>query len=237
MDNNLILEIPKTGVDTVDQLNFREWNSFGKMTEYDRGYLLNKIPPEILSQLDKDLDYLIKDPNKIKVNPKLAGQIQDELQYPDSPIVEDYIKFMVQKYDKRSKYITGYIKKMFSDNSKLNVTLSPFWVNFQKKTEYNPMHTHSGILSFVIWYKTPYLYKDEVKYDTAKKGDQQLCTNGLFSFIINNNGKVDSAYIPVDKNWDGYMCLFPADLFHQVYPFYTSNDYRISISGNILLQS
>ena len=98
------------------------------------------------------------------------------------------------------------------------------------------MHTHSGVLSFVIWYKTPYLYKDEVEYDTAKKGSS-LCTNGLFSFIINKNGVVDSVYIPVDKNWDGYISLFPANLFHQVYPFFTSDDYRISISGNIMLQS
>ncbi len=236
MNNNPILDIPKTGVNIVDQLYFREWNSLGNMVEHDHGYLLNKIPSKVLSQIDKDIDYLIKDPNKIRVNEKLAGQITNELQYPESPIVEDYIQSLVQKYDKRSKYITGYIKKMFSDNSKLNFTLSPFWANFQKKSEYNPMHTHSGVLSFVIWYKTPYLYKDEVEYDTAKKGSS-LCTNGLFSFIINKNGVVDSVYMPVDKNWDGYISLFPADLFHQVYPFFTSDDYRISISGNIMLQS
>jgi hypothetical protein len=37
----------------------------------------------------------------------------------------------------------------------------------------------------------------------------------------------------VDNTWEGKMALFPADLNHIVYPFYTSEDYRISISGNV----
>ena len=37
----------------------------------------------------------------------------------------------------------------------------------------------------------------------------------------------------IDKSWEGVMILFPADTAHQVYPFYTSDDYRISISGNL----
>jgi hypothetical protein len=37
----------------------------------------------------------------------------------------------------------------------------------------------------------------------------------------------------VDKEWEGKIALFPAKLNHLVYPFYTSDEPRISISGNI----
>ena len=39
--------------------------------------------------------------------------------------------------------------------------------------------------------------------------------------------------LPIDKAWEGTMILFPSSLNHNVYPFYTSDDYRISISGNL----
>ena len=29
--------------------------------------------------------------------------------------------------------------------------LDQWWVNFQQQTEFNPVHTHSGVYSFVIW--------------------------------------------------------------------------------------
>ena len=41
--------------------------------------------------------------------------------------------------------------------------------------------------------------------------------------------------LPIDKNWEGYMIMFPANLQHCVYPFYTSDETRISFAGNISL--
>ena len=36
---------------------------------------------------------------------------------------------------------------------------------------------------------------------------------------------------------EGTMLLFPAQLNHQVYPFFDCNEDRISVSGNIALNS
>ena len=33
--------------------------------------------------------------------------------------------------------------------------LSKMWVNYQKQCEYNPLHDHTGVYSFVIWMKIP----------------------------------------------------------------------------------
>jgi hypothetical protein len=50
-------------------------------------------------------------------------------------------------------------------------------------------------------------------------------------------GNITGAVLPIDKKWEGQMLLFPALLNHSVFPFYSSNDYRISVSGNLFLAS
>ena len=57
---------------------------------------------------------------------------------------------------------------------------------------------------------------------------------GHFCFLLTNEmGQITDHVIPADKEWEGKMALFPANMNHQVYPFYTSDEYRVSISGNI----
>ena len=57
---------------------------------------------------------------------------------------------------------------------------------------------------------------------------------GHFSFLFSgHDGRVLTEDLPVDNKYEGKMALFPASLNHQVYPFYTSDEYRITISGNI----
>ena len=57
---------------------------------------------------------------------------------------------------------------------------------------------------------------------------------GMFAFFYSEpGGKIFQEAIPVDKKWEGKICLFPASLDHCVYPFYTSDEYRVSISGNL----
>jgi hypothetical protein len=38
--------------------------------------------------------------------------------------------------------------------------------------------------------------------------------------------------LPVDETWEGKFAVFPAELHHQVYPFYSTDEVRISLSGN-----
>jgi hypothetical protein len=39
--------------------------------------------------------------------------------------------------------------------------------------------------------------------------------------------------IPVDKSFEGKMLMFSASQYHAVYPFYTSDEERITVSGNL----
>ena len=114
--------------------------------------------------------------------------------------------------------------------------LDKFWVNFQNKYEFNPTHDHAGVFSFVVWIEIPSSYKKEKELKFAKASNSP-CPN-TFEFIYTNIlGTVSSERIHLEPEDEGTILLFPAKLMHQVYPFYLSNKQRISVSGNIKLDT
>ena len=114
-----------------------------------------------------------------------------------------------------------------------NYNVGEVWVNLQKKNEYNPMHCHDGILSFVIWMKIPYKISDEVQMDNVKNSKPPYNAS-CFEFVYTNIlGEIGGFQLPVEEGWEGRIVMFPSRLNHQVYPFQTSDGYRISISGNL----
>ena len=57
--------------------------------------------------------------------------------------------------------------------------------------------------------------------------------NKLQFHYIDILGGTRKVTIKLNKNDAGRMLFFPSLLLHQVYPFYTSDETRISISGNL----
>jgi len=115
-----------------------------------------------------------------------------------------------------------------------NLQVRDLWVNFQNKYEFNPLHHHNGALSFVIWVQIPYKYEDECNHITTKDVQTIQPVSGCFQFRITLiDGTQVSYNYPLDTSFNGKCIIFPSNLYHQVYPFYTSDLERISISGNI----
>ena len=56
--------------------------------------------------------------------------------------------------------------------------------------------------------------------------------NGNFCLLDLNEDIYDYNYT-VDKSWEGKGFFFSSDRIHTVYPFYSSNEERITVSGNI----
>ena len=110
---------------------------------------------------------------------------------------------------------------------KFNSGEKAIWVNFQQKNEYNPLHFHHGDWSFVIWVNIPYDIKAEDRH--TKSG-----TRFNFHYTDILDGGIRSFPIKVDENSEGKIIIFPAKLYHSVTPFFTSNGYRVSISGNLV---
>ena len=47
---------------------------------------------------------------------------------------------------------------------------------------------------------------------------------------------IDSIFLNVDKSFEGKMLMFPSKQMHAVNPFYTSDGYRITVSGNLKIK-
>jgi hypothetical protein len=191
-------------------------------------YLIAKAPEDVSRKLDE----VIKGKDLVPANMDLAGNIKNEYLIPEGkehifPIIFALIDKHKEKYPQYFKSICGY-----KNRKEVDLSLHSLWVNFQKKYEFNPVHIHEGLFSFVFWHKIPYKMEDEIARYPNMKPDQVKA--GHFSFFLTNEmGRIQSVDLPVDNSWEGKLALFPADLNHAVYPFFTSDDVRITISGNV----
>lgn len=132
------------------------------------------------------------------------------------------LQFFINSYNTE---FLEYLKTFRSLSHSVPVVSYDPWFNVQEKYEFIPNHTHDGIASFVIWVNIPYDLKQELSVGEHAS---------TFSFTYSSTlGGIKNKIIPVDKSYEGKIIMFPASLQHCVYPFYTSDDCRISISGNI----
>jgi hypothetical protein len=192
------------------------------------GYLIIDVPNDLLSGLKTKVNNILENNfDSPKLNNKLAGIIEHEHRIKIEKVFADFVCYSCILY--HQKHISSFEKQIFEYPK-----FSEVWVNFQKKTEYNPIHYHSGTFSFVVWINIPYNVEDEWKIPSSVNSIKS--TVGTFQFqYVNAVGKLQTETLDVDKSWEGKMIVFPASIHHCVYPFYTSDEYRISIAGNVTI--
>lgn len=190
-------------------------------------YLVTDVPKDILNKLDVEITKQSLEP----FNKNLAGNLKNEYAIPDGkPILIDFLKRCVQEHSNEFDYYKHARETLSSEKELKFISL---WVNFQQKYEFNPVHQHAGLYSFVIWHKIPYTFEEEAKRFPHMK--QEDITAGCFSFLYTNAmGQIQAEVIRADKSYEGKIALFPAKFLHCVYPFYTSDEYRITVSGNLV---
>ena len=117
----------------------------------------------------------------------------------------------------------------------IDLELDSLWINFQKKYEYNPPHNHTGVYSFVMWIKIPYELEKEHNYENSFLSKDKMNSDFCFQYI-DVLGGIRRFSMEVDKSKEGKMVFFPSPLTHSVHPFYTSDEERISVSGNLSIK-
>ena len=204
------------------------------------GIIRSTASPELMAIVGAEISKIQSDFSKaVAKNQTLAGNILHEYELFDScPALEIKTREMAQMHQEAygENYTTGLNAhtNILEDGKKPNLKLNSAWVNFQQKGEFNPLHNHTGLYSFVLWYKIPYYLNIEEMAGPGRKSKNQL--SGKFQFHYTNIlGNITGEALPIDKQWEGQILLFPSLLSHSVYPFYSSNDYRISIAGNLFL--
>tara|TARA_Y100001972_G_scaffold74858_1_gene91006 strand:- start:53 stop:658 length:606 start_codon:yes stop_codon:yes gene_type:complete len=171
--------------------------------------------------------------NNLKYNENLIGHIKEEYEIKNWP--ESFESFIVRctQHNAFKSYLETF--DVLSENRP--IYLSNMWVNYQKKYEFNPVHNHSGLFSFIIFIKIPYDLKKEDEYFNIKQSlSISSCVSRLTFLNSKPDGSILNTNVDVDKSFEGKMFMFPSKQMHMVYPFYTSNEYRITASGNIRLK-
>jgi len=184
------------------------------------GLTNGKIPPNIYQALNQEIVDIHADDSKImRMNQSLAGQITKEYQLTKSlPLLNPYLEEMGRAYQKE----WNYYPKENPNNNKL--TVESVWVN---------MHNHDGTLSFVAWLHVPFKLEDERNMPNCKNS-RTVELASTFQFVYTTAlGTIANCPMFVESGWEAKICMFPAKLLHMVYPFQTSDDYRISIAGNL----
>ncbi len=180
-------------------------------------FIAEKIPQDIYYSL---LNYTRKRrlDEVWNMNSRLAGALDQQSSLSEwkyeCPKLEEYLLDRVNgiwdwvyttcpwEFNK-TKDITKFIK------------LHNLWVNYQKKNQYNPIHVHSGVVSFVIFVDIPY----------GPEERNNFYSDGAF--------QLEKEVLPVDSSWNGTLLMFPSTTNHAVYPFRSTEKERTTVSGNI----
>jgi hypothetical protein len=196
----------------LEEVN-REWDIF----QHD--YLFDMEDKIYVSQIkNKEIKGLCLREKEVYFNDNLAGDIKREYQIQNKDTinaVSDELKRHLPKI-----FNTNVSSISLYDNITNNIDL---WINYQRKNEFNPLHSHAGQLSFVFYASIP----EEIRNEHKESHSVNTQARGLIQFLSNRtSGKM--LFNPREDD----LLIFKSDHMHQVYPFYSDNT-RISIAGNI----
>ena len=164
---------------------------------------------------------------KGSANKHLAGYMGDQRDYT----MEDK-KWFVQEFQPYvDEYVEGtcrWVKAQYSEPQwSKSYALMGLWINYMKANDFNTEHIHKGMLTWIIYLKTPNLDEERKKYE----GKSFAPGGVLFHYGEHSTpqwAEHTHGYLPEE----GYMWLFPAQTRHEVIPFKSPGE-RISVSGNL----
>ena len=180
-----------------------------------------KLPDYIIKRLVKDGNKLRKEN---KYNHKLAGHLKNQFLY--KPETQNWFYREMQPI--LNAYREGHCRFHGIKNLAVELSFDDLWVNYMKPGDFNPLHTHGGSFSFVLFLDVPkQLTKEQEEFEgtSAKPGSL------MFEYTQQAKPRWATTGIIV-KPQTGDFFMFPALMQHWVCPF-KSKVTRISVSGNM----
>ena len=187
------------------------------------GVLIADVPKDIWNILCNSIDITINSKEKLSALKffKLGvSGIKESLKFTCPTEFKTFIFDFTKEY---YNYFTGEKVK--------SIDITGTWLNLQKKSEYRPLHSHPNNISFIVWYKIPYNLKNEDLYENSFPTN--VMPNGRFQFVVNSlTGNPIIHLLETDSSYEGKIIIFNSKILHGIFPFFTSDEYRISLAGN-----
>ena len=185
-----------------------------------------KLPDEIIDAFNDDIDKGTDGPDW---SDKLVGKVESERLIPTEVLEPHKVFFM----DAALKYVADYAHRHCQPirlDIRPQVHIQSAWYVQQKAHDFNPMHLHTNAeLSCIGYLQMP----DGIEEEWEKDGVDHYPANGHVEFVAGSPTFLNRATFMV-RPQAGDFFIFPADMYHTVYPFHSEGERR-SFSMNIVL--
>lgn len=185
-----------------------------------------RMPDDVVDELNDKMSTRLDD-----YSDQLVGKVSEELAFDDEIklIAQKSLGQFVGKYQNYTEYRNSMgAKTLDTENNNYALQVVSGWFVRQFENEYNPLHIHTGSrLSCVGYLKLPEGIEEEWEEDYKDHHP----SNGHIQFASGTpSGYTCTNFIIKPQVGDFYV--FPSQLFHCVYPFYTKGERR-SFSMNM----
>lgn len=193
--------------------------------------LVKNIPDDLFALMKSEC--LNLESNSTRRTGLTSNGVAKHYSMNDVQVLRKLQLFVSEVYDEYKETFGDRFSKFPMLSHDVPLVLDEPWYNLQRKYEYLPVHQHKGFISYSGWVNIPFNFDDEATYE------KENATVSCFQFIYcdPSYGSTTNITIKLDRLWEQKMIMFPATLAHCVYPFYNSEQDRISFSGNIMFDT
>ena len=180
-----------------------------------------QLDQQLVDYLNKNMDASLEDHS-----PKLVGRVSEELKF--SQPVANHVLEILKDY-----FVAYHLNMVEADRGKnMNVLLQAGWYVRQFANEYNPLHVHTNCsISCVGYLALPENLENEYENDP-----KNVPYNGNIEFAYGTAAMTYTNATKRIKPAVGDFYIFPAGLWHTVYPFKSPGERR-SFSMNISVET
>ena len=137
---------------------------------------MNNIDPKYVEEMLQHVDTAQMTPNQYDKRDSLAGRIDD--QYTIESLTSDACKGHILQHVSQYNFDVGGLTDGYE--------ISGLWVNLQRYMELNPMHSHDGMFSFVIFLKNELNREETINNNKYQFSKVDLCDSTSVQKLINN---------------------------------------------------
>ena len=184
-----------------------------------------KLSPSFVEKLNNSMNDKLED-----WSDNLVGKVKQELKFDDD-IINFFIEEMkdfIMRYQLNTEVYTSMGRAGLDPNSNYGISTTSGWFIRQFEGEYNPVHVHpDSMVSCVGYLKLPEGIEEEWEEDYKDHHP----SHGHIQFFHGSSLPYSSTNF-MFKPQVGDFIIFPAHMFHTVYPFKTKVERR-SFSVNL----